>query len=254
MMIIEGVNVETQYNISVYYPTEDPITPQIRNNIVERGSYGSIDYRSSFGNVPFTLLCNIEGREIRRKMKEFSSLFVDDNGDFKEVKLQFSPLGDNVYYLVKLTSQIVLKYDEDSLYSADFTLELLATFPFGQSIYRVEKYFDNVNLSGGPLEIPISYYGTFRTGFEFTFFGTLSYFDIEILFKDGIKKVFHYTSNSHSTYFVCNFNDFIIDDNGSNGLSNGSGDFVYINKGVSKIIFRGDMTGSMNFAYRELYI
>ncbi|MEC0282329.1 phage tail family protein [Terribacillus saccharophilus] len=250
MVTVDGINLAERYNVGVY-PTDDPIMPEIRNNREDRASYGSIDYRSSFGSFPFPLSCYIEGGDIREKLKEIIALFVDDDGEFKKVIMTFSPWG-NVFREVKLTKQVSLAYEEDYNFG-EFTLELIADDPFGKSINQIERYFGEVNLKNGPLEIPISYYGTYKAGFNFTFFGTISNFDIEVHSASGTVRTFHYTSASHSTYLRCDFTEFIIDDNGSNGLQKSSGDFLYLNRSTTKLVFKGDMTGSLNFAYREIY-
>jgi Phage tail protein len=252
VLTIDGINLELVYNVGVYPSSDDPLMPEVRNNFVDRASFGSIDYRSSYGSFPFTLACFIQGGDIRQKLKEIIALFVDDDGEFKQVKVSYSPWGD-VYREAKLTKQVTLSYEEEGTNFGEFSLDLNAADPFGRSNYQIEKYYGDVNLMNASLEIPITYYGTYKAGFNFTFFGSLSYFDVEVHAADGSTKVFHYVSPLHETYFRCDFTDFVIDDNGNNGLDDSTGDFLFINRATTKIVFRGNMTGSMNFSYRELY-
>lgn len=249
MIKIDGFSL-SDFGVSVDFESPETQTPEIRTNFAERGTYGSINYGTTHGNADFSFSCTIKGN-IRANIKEIIKLFLDADGNYKEVKMEWSEWG-NKYYMVMLTSPIVLTPTSEK--TGEFDLEVTATTPFANSIYNTERYFGEVILTQAPLEIPIQYYGTYRTGFEVTFFGNLSYFDIEVWSADGSSRVFHYVSGSHDTYFLCNFTDFTISDNGANGLPNASGDFLYINRETTKVVFRGDMTGSVNFKYKEIYI
>lgn len=250
MISVNDVSLST-YGVTVEFDSTESQSPEIRTNFEKRGVYGSINYGATHGNADFKFPCMIKG-DYRTNIKEIQKMFLDANGNYKEVKFKYDKWS-NRYYNVMLTKPLELIPVSTNF--ATFDLEVTAPTPFGQSIYATEQYFGTLNLvTNGPLEIPINYYGTFRTGFSLSLFGSLSNFDVEVHFLGGIIKTFKYVSTAHSTYFVCDFNEFTIDDNGTNGLANASGDYPYLNRETTKIVLKGDMTGSLNLNYREIYV
>lgn len=237
--------------VSVDYYGEETLSPEVRTSFKERGVFGSINHGATHGNTIFRFPCIIQSDDIRRGVKEVLKLFLDESGNYKEVIFKFSGWGDK-YYRVMLSQPITLTPHNDTV--GVFELEVTATFPFAFATSEFNFYRENVNLTEDTLTIPIAYYGTYRTGFHFSFYGTLSDFIIRVNFTNHDSLEFRYRSVQHNTFFECDFNKMVIKDNGNNGLLNSTGDFPYINRDTENITFIGDMSGSINLKYREIYV
>lgn len=249
MIKINGFSL-LDYGITVDFKSSEIITPEIRTNFAERGAYGSINYGTTHGNIVFSMACTVQGN-IRYNIRELVKLLIDENGAYKEVRLDLGTI-EGKYYNVMLTDPIELNPLAPKV--GQFNLEFTATDPFAKSIYATEKYFESVNAATKELEIPITYYGTERTSFDISMFGKVGNFTIQVYEGSKVKQTFKYRSAMHDSFYILDFNTFKIDDNGNNGLLNASGDFLYINRLTTKIIIKGELSGSVNFKYREQYV
>lgn len=249
-MRIDGVDVKQQYGIYISFDAELPLIPGIRLNQQELSHHGSINFGSAHGERQFILPCVVRGERGENCvdiLREFSKLFFDEYGEHKEVKLEL-PFFPNKYIMSILAQPIVLRDFFDNV--GFFDLHLLSHYPFFQSIYETSHFFEDVSDS---IEIPITYYGTKSTGFTVSMFGSVGNIIIEVHKSSGVSS-FQYNSAVHDTYLIIDFEKFDINDNGSNGLRNSSGEFLEIDRTTTKVVISGQINASLNLTYREKYI
>lgn len=246
-MKIDGIDVRQVYGVYMSFDTEIPTVPDIRLNIQPLSSHGSINSGSSHGERRFQLPCLVKGENCLEQLQEFTKLFFDENGEHKEVKVELS-FFPNKYITCILAQPITI--NRFSKQYGFFNLELLAPDPFFRSIYEFSRYFEQVVDS---VEIPITYYGTKSTGFTVSMFGSVGNIIIEVHKSSGVSS-FQYNSAVHNTYLVIDFEKFDINDNGSNGLRNSSGEFLEIDRTTTKVVISGQINASLNLAYREKHI
>ncbi|MFD2705453.1 hypothetical protein [Salibacterium lacus] len=247
-MKIDGFDIKNQYGV---YPTSDmeyAILPELRQYMQELNTSGSVYYGTVHGVRSFSIPCFILGSDYMEKIDQFKRLFLDENGDQKEVYIEFDAWSNR---RLKVFLQSTISITKRSHNAAEFEFSITAASPYYESANSIEKYFDALSL---PQEIPIEYYGTKSTGFTITVSGTAGSFTIKTVQKDGSESTFSYDSSSHDTYMTIDFINFTIDDNGSNGLMNSSGDFLQLNINTSKVVIDGDVSGSLNLSYRERYV
>src|SRR5690625_811315 len=98
-----------EIGISVLLNSDEPALPALRNSIVNvPGRHGAYDFGAYLEPREFTLNCVFPRQsytDLKRHIREFNHLFVDEYGRPKTVKLRFGDEPDK-YYNVRLTGGI----------------------------------------------------------------------------------------------------------------------------------------------------
>lgn len=246
-MKIDGNDIRIIYGVELKAEVSYPILTDVRLNLKELSNYGSINLGSMHGVRQITIPCVIIGEDSFNKLQQFSRLFLDFQGNFKEVMVEFPRIPNK---RIKCILSENISADRVHQNYVDFEMKLIAPYPFYESIYQSNIYRESINNSDN---LSVEYFGTKSTGFLMSLFGKVGGFTIVVTSPNG-NKSFQYERESGDTYLVIDFENFTINDNGADGLRNSSGSFLELDQSTTSIRIEGDIKASCSVIYREKYV
>src|SRR5690625_829997 len=128
-----------EIGIAVLLNSDEPALPALRNSIVNvPGRHGAYDFGAYLEPREFTLNCVFPRQsytDLKRHIREFNHLFVDEYGRPKTVKLRFGDEPDK-YYNVRLTGGIPVERVAERGF---ITINLTAFDPYAFSLVNANE-------------------------------------------------------------------------------------------------------------------
>src|SRR5690554_5951957 len=256
-----------EIGIAVLLNSDEPALPALRNSIVNvPGRHGAYDFGAYLEPREFTLNCVFPRQsysDLKRHIREFNQLFIDEYGRPKTVKLRF---GDEVdkYYNARLTGGIPVEWAAERGF---ISVKLTAFDPHAYSLVNANEVTWGSEVVTFEWTYLLGMDGT-GTGFTVTSPQTIPiYVDgnalrpvIEI---NGSANNLTVSANGKSfklpnfsdTHWTIDGENYVVLRNGENDFASLDGEFIELMSGDNDVVVSGNsLDFEITVKYRDKYL